>query len=1036
MKNLYFYLLCSFFFLLVSSDSLVAQCNITSFTADYVPNSCEGEIIEIEFDFVATDFGANGFTVDSQDGIQQYNIGDDYVYWMISYCDEDVTLTIKDIDDPNCTAEIILEPACCDCEITTPVLEAFECSGGLFDLHVEFDIIEGTCVNYNWYLQIEGVDYALDYINNGGYYEATDIQAVGNVLTVMLCNESPLNECFTYILDNPCFEIPANCSINSITAYTDTTSCQGEIIDVLFDIDAVDFGLNGFTVSDGTATELFDLNDDFSFATISLCHEDLELTFTDSDDPDCYEIITITPDCCECLIDDILVNPTSCNNGSFDLHVDILVESGSCISYDWFITVESADYDLIWNGSTYLASNVMATDSVVTAMVCTLAPSGECFTVDFINPCFVPVTNPNCMISSLIAEYDTTSCIGEIINIDFDFNATDFGADGFTISTNGQSQFYNLGDDYTFSIIADCDSDVSLTITDVQNPNCFATVTLGPACCDCIISDPVIETTDCVGGLFDLHMEFLVEQGSCTNYDWYVTVDGVDYDLEYNTTDNYFEASDILATDSLLTIMLCNESPLNECYTYTITNPCYDDNSNAVCTINSFTAVYDTTSCMGELIYIDFEFDATGFGLSGFEVSSDGYTQFYNLGDPYNIGVITLCEEDIELTITDIDDPDCIATATLGPACCPCVFEDIEIEDPVCENGTFDLNVSMIIESGTCINYDWYTNINGSSYDLEWDGNYLVAEDIYSVDSLLTIFVCTESPIYDCTVFNIENPCYDDNTACMVNSFTATVDSISCDSLGNVLVSFDYDIENPGSLGYSIAVDGVVQDTVDYPGAIEFVVPSNCDSLTTFTFQDLEFTDCNATTEVDVCCTAGVSCMIQELTIDALQSNNKIKLILNLLVDDICPTLYNVSVNGNSYGLHDINVPDYIIDDIISTEEILTVFICNEVFPEFCETIQITNPLISNTTDVLNNYIKLFSDHNGNLIVTNNYAFDLDFTLWSIQGHKLSNSSVAPNNTVTTSLETIKDGIYIVQFITSDGKYDAKKILLLNNNIR
>jgi len=142
MKNVYLGLVCLFSFFL-SLDSFANSnpalvCDISSFTADYVPNSCEGEIITIEFDFTATDFGANGFTVEANGDLQSFNIGDPYMIYVISYCDEDVTLFIQDNDDPNCVSELILPPACCDCDITDPIIETTDCENGLFDLQVEF----------------------------------------------------------------------------------------------------------------------------------------------------------------------------------------------------------------------------------------------------------------------------------------------------------------------------------------------------------------------------------------------------------------------------------------------------------------------------------------------------------------------------------------------------------------------------------------------------------------------------------------------------------------------------------------------------------------------------------------------------------------------------------------------------------------------------------------------------------------------------------------------------------------------------------
>jgi len=1038
MKNLYALITCLFFSFSAypHSDSNLV-CGITSFTADYVPNSCDGEIIEIEFDFDATDFGASGFTISAPDGLQTYNIGDDYTYYSIAFCDEDVELTITDIDDPNCTETIILGPACCDCVISDPVLSASTCSGGLFDIQVEFDLYEGTCVNYNWYVTIEGTDYALDYVNGQGYYEATLIQAVGSVLTVMLCNESPLNECYTILLDNPCF-FTADCMINTITAFTDVSTCNGEIIDILFDIDAVDFGLNGFTVSDGTVTETFDLNDDYEFTVISECHEDIELTFTDLDDPDCYEIITITPDCCACSVQDVFVNPTSCMNGTFDAFVDIFIESGSCISYDWFLTVENTDYDLVWNGSSFVASNIIATDSLVTAMVCTLAPSGECFTVTFDNSCFVSASD--CMITSFTADYITDSCDGEIIQIDFDFNATDFGDNGFTIAAGGDTTSFNIGDPYIIYMITLCTDDIAVVITDNDDPNCTETVILNPACCDCEISDPVLETTVCNNGLFDLHAEFEVLEGSCINYNWSVTIEGTDYPLNYNNG-GYYEATDIQAVDSLLTILLCNESPLQECYTYTIENPCFDTTSNLDCMINSFTADYNVGSCEGEIIQIEFDFDAIDFGQNGFTVSAGGDTTSFNIGDPYMIYMITLCTDDIEVVITDNDDPNCTETVILNPACCDCEISDPVIETSDCENETFDIFIDFFDTQGTCVNYEWFLTNDNEEYDLTWNSSTQQYEAIdintNATDSLVTILLCNASPLQECFTYIIENPCFDttSNLDCMINSFTANYISDSCE--GEIVqIEFDFDATDFGTNGFEITGPEGIQfynlgDSYTY-GLISYCVD---DVLLVIT--DMDDPDCTASVILNpACCDCEISDPIIETT-DCENELFDVQVEFEVLEGTCVNYDWYVSIEGEDYDLEYNSAGYYEATDITAADSLLTVLLCNDSPLNECITLTIENPCfetenISGTAPVLLEEISLIYDGVGNITFSNSSLSTIKYMLWSIDGRLIDNNILAPNGTEKLYTSQVPSGIYLLKFKNERGNISVKKLVLVH----
>jgi len=742
-----------------------ADCMINSITAYTDTNTCEGEIIDIVFDIDAVDFGLNGFTVSDGFATETFDLNDNFTFTTISLCDEDLELTFTDLDDPSCNEIITITPDCCECIVDDLFVNPTACVNGTFDAYLDMFIESGSCISYDWTMEIEGVDY--DLVFNGSSLVASDITATDSVIVAIVCTLAPSGECFTVEFENPCFVSASDCMINSFTANYLTSSCVGEIIQIEFDFDATNFGANGFTIeADGDVTS-FNLGDPYMIYVITLCNEDIEVILTDIDDPNCTATVVLGPACCDCEISDPMIETSDCENDLFNIFIDFFDNEGTCVNYDWFLTIDGEDYDLEWNSTTqqYEALDINNTaDSLVTVLLCNDSPLQECFTYVIENPCFESNSGTDCIISSFTADYNVGSCDGEIIMIDFEYVAMDFGVNGFTVEANGEVTSFNLGDPYQIYMITLCNEDIELVLTDNDDPDCTASLTLGPACCDCEISDPVLEASDCDNGLFDLHVEFDVLEGTCINYDWFVTIEGTDYSLDFNNG-GFYEATNIQALDSLLTIILCNESPLNECTTYIIENPCFESTSNSDCMITSFTAEYNSGSCNGEIIMIDFDFDATDFGVNGFTVSAGGDTANFNLGDPYMIYLITLCDEDIEVVITDNDDPDCTETIVLGPACCDC-----EITDPVftttdCEEDLFDISIDFLTNEGTCVNYDWFITINGEDYDLEWNSSTQESEAFEIVtstmDSLITILLCNDSPLQECFTYTIENPCFD-----------------------------------------------------------------------------------------------------------------------------------------------------------------------------------------------------------------------------------------------------------------------------------
>jgi len=827
------------------------ECSLFSFNAEYDQESCVGEIIYVDFEFEGENFGLDGFEVSHDGNSTFYNLNDDYTYIILSDCLDDVVLTITDVQSPDCTSTITLDPACCDCVIADPVIEASACNNELFNLTIDDFLESGTCLTYEWFVEIEDVDYELNW--NGQAYEVFDISSTLSQSTVLLCNTSPLQECFTFIVDNPCFVPISDCTINSFEAGYLENSCSGEIVFFEFDFEAENFGLDGFLITANGDTQLYNLGDDYLFAIISDCAEDVIVTIIDEADPTCQFVFNLGPACCECVIEEPSFITTDCDNGSFNLFIDFFDSEGTCINYDWFISYNGLEFDLTLNPVTqlYEASSFISSDSLFTFSLCNNSPLDECWTYELINPCYEAM-GEECSINSFLAEFDTTNCDGEIIFIDFEFDASHFGENGFIVSSGEFSQAYNIGDDYTFATVALCAEDIIVSIADANDSSCQSSINLGPACCPCDIEEPNIQISTCSNNTFNIFIDAFDFSGSCENYIWYLQLEGNIYELVWNPTNQNYETLSLTASDSVFTLLLCNDSPLNECYSYNFVNPCYEDEESE-CMINSFTAGYVIDSCVGELIFIEFDFDATDFGQGGFSVNAGGDTQIYQIDDEYTMPIISDCNEDVIVTISDLNDTSCMSEVNLGPACCEC-FIDEPAFIAECNNDLIVLEILFFNHEGSCVNYDWFVVVDSIEYDLIWDGaNYLVF-DVVSQEPFIEINICSTGPLNECFSYNIDNPCYVEEVECMIDTFITTVDTVSCDTNGEVVLSLDFEINNGGSMGYNVSVDGIDYGIFDYPPGTEISIPSNCNEPSIITIQDVELIDCNWTSEVMACC--------------------------------------------------------------------------------------------------------------------------------------------------------------------------------------
>jgi hypothetical protein len=456
-------------------------------------------------------------------------------------------------------------------------VNASACVGNSFSLNFVLDSINGSCINYDWSLTVNGDTIDLNQTNTG--FIATGIQSSDSLFIYELCTLVPgLPECFIDTLVNPCFQSTNtdSCQLTSFVVTSDINSCRGEIIDLNFSFQGTSFGTNGYTVSSNTGfSQSFSLTDTTLFTLLADCDEALIFTIRDNNDSLCTAIDTVAALCCPCE-PSFSVNASSCVGNSFNLNFVLDSINGSCINYDWSLTVNGDTIDLNQTNTGFIATGIQSTDSLIIYELCTLVPGLlECFVDTIINPCFQSTNTDTCQLTNFVVTSDINSCRGEIIDLNFSFEGTSFGTDGYTVSSNtGFSQNFSLTDTTMFTLLADCDEALIFTITDANDGLCTAVDTVAALCCPC---EPffIVNTNACVGDSFSINFVIDSINGSCINYDWSLTVNGDVYDIIQ--TNIGYTATGIQSADSLITYEFCTLVPgLPECYTLTALNPCFE----------------------------------------------------------------------------------------------------------------------------------------------------------------------------------------------------------------------------------------------------------------------------------------------------------------------------------------------------------------------------------------------------------------------------------------------------------------------------
>lgn len=692
-------------------------------------------------------------------------------------CDLDMDLIMEDLTS-GCTEVYVLDLQCCEFNCGfDPYDINLSCSndGNSIQMDVEFEDI--SCGSQGYFITFYASgDQGVFYTGTFGPYSYQG----NNVQNITVDVEPNCNHFYTVVLSDVVggpittqeLEVCCNpCELTSFVAEANVLECNETEIPVEFDFNGINFGLEGYTITVGNDVYNFELNDPKVILLQATCEGPLELTLTDNIDPNCTLTTTIPALCCPCQFNDVSVSTSNCNNNSFDVFVSMDVE-GTCQLYGFVLIVVNTVYDMQWNGNSYVVYDVVApNDSLITYIICSNGNSNECYTIEGVNPCFIPDPVLPCALTSFQIIEDSVLCNSEAMILPFTFSGnSSFGIDGYTVSSDNLFfQNYSLNSDQNVEFAALCDGPKVFVIKDNLDPTCMLMDTISNSCCPCVLDTMIVTTSPCEDNLFSIHAFISIESGSCFFAQWTATIGDSTYALSY---DNQVWTLDNFSTpDSVFVVIICNN--LGDCYTFEVASPCYEPDTSLPCELFSFEVNPDPNTCSGSLITSTFTFSGNNFGINGYTIHDGFNLHTYNAGDPQVIVTHGICELS-SFTIRDINDELCSLFDTTSLTCCPCSVDSISTMATCATNSSIDISIDLIDVSGYCELGGWSLIVDDSTHVLFWNvdtGNF-EAFGVPVSDSMLILQICNELGPIVCFTDTIANPCFDNNSnnmRCVIN---------------------------------------------------------------------------------------------------------------------------------------------------------------------------------------------------------------------------------------------------------------------------
>jgi hypothetical protein len=433
-------------------------------------------------------------------------------------------------------------------------------------------------------------------------------------------------------------------------------------------------------------------------------------------------------------------------------------------------------------------------------------------------------------------------------------------------------------------------------VHDEEYGDCASDIGIGSVCCngdECDLFDLVIETSECVAGVFEMTFDF--EYIGTTNdfFDWEIPGIG----SGFASFDDLPLTIGIEENDMNILHLIINENDNPECNIEgTFENPCLDSGECFIGELN-----VEVSECEGNMFFvvINFAYENTS---NHFIVNGNGnsYGTFSYEALPITIdGLEANCDMNFEFVVHDVEFNDCASGFGIGEVCCDdeeCDLFNLDFETSECDGNFFHVIVDFDYSGNTNEFFDWeIPGINsGTAAFIELP----ITIEIENITESQFTFFANENDNPDCSIVGtFGNPCYD-SEACVIDNVTAEV--IQCEEeLFDVEIDFEF--ANVG-VSFSIVGNGVEYGTFEYSDLPIIIseLSADCELEYEFVITDLENEGCSDFVEIGTICCEDFN-QINEITSQTIIDGESFKIIFNIENTTLKDCNIEVYVGGELY---------------------------------------------------------------------------------------------------------------------------------------
>ena len=258
------------------------------------------------------------------------------------------------------------------------------------------------------------------------------------------------------------------------------------------------------------------------------------------------------------------------------------------------------------------------------------------------------------------------------------------------------------------------------------------------------------------------------------------------------------------------------------------------------------------------------------------------------------------------------------------------------------------------------------------------------------------IEVCINDNPDCCSVLEYENPDCSNDMECNISDVFA--EAGECNDDGGFFVDIEFDVQNPGTNGFTISGNGVIYgDDFEYGETFYSIGPllGDCSTIYEFVIIDNEFPDCQDFFEFvePICCDGECELSSPQVYDIECENDSTYALVLDFNYANVDNAFFDVWVNNDYEGFYEFSDLPIIIEGITPRdvdEDIIQV--CVNDNDECCFVIEYDNPdceLLDNVDDLLELGIS-YDYNNGYLYIQNDYTNPIQADIYSIHGQKIT----------------------------------------------